>query len=144
MIQNINKSCLGTGLIFGIWDVNMLCIAYEYRFDNTLINPPTQLFEPTSPMILSASIPFSLLQLKELPTVSYVETKKQRPSRHMLHALIHAYSLNDKVCIDKYRAACPFFKEGVLTFNEHCQKLGIYLLCASSQVQQQNDQRDAL
>lgn len=116
MIQNINKSCLGTGLIFGIWDVNMLCIAYEYRFNNTLINPPTQLLEPTSPMILSASIPFSLLQLEELPTVSYVETKKQRPSRHMLHALIHAYSLNNKVGIDKYESdierLVPSLKKG--------------------------------
>lgn len=116
MIQNINKSCFDTGLIFGIWTVNTLSIEYEYRFNPSLINPPTQLFNPTSPMILSASIPFSSLQLEELPTVSYVDTKKERPSRHMLHALIHAYSLNDKISIDKYESdierLVPSLKKG--------------------------------
>lgn len=116
MIQNIHKSCFDTGLIFGIWTVNTLSIEYEYRFNDKLSNPPTRLFNPTSPMILSASIPFSSLQLEELPTVSYVETKKQRPSRHMLHALIQAYSLKDKVRIDQYESdierLVPSLKKG--------------------------------
>lgn len=116
MIQSIHKSCFDTGLIFGIWTVNTLSIEYEYRFNASLTNPPTQLFNPTSPMILSASIPFSSLQLEELPTVCYVETKKQRPSRHMLRALIHAYSLKDNVCIDKYESdierLVPSLKKG--------------------------------
>ena len=124
MIQSINKSCLGT-------DKPAHATAWTYEsYDFVRFNS----------ILLAAARGATDGKLRWNKETASFKTYASRLDPRVFFERQGQYRQIRK----RYQAPCPVFEEGLLTFNVHCQKLGIYLLCASSQVQQQNDQRDAL